>query len=327
MYRGGGALEKTAKCIKMLRILNTGRIYKVKELADLLETKERNVIDYKEELNSFGVDEGFIIVSKPGKYGGYQLNHTYPLPRFKLTPNEKKALTEGAGYLNKRNDFLYNKDFQSAMSKVLSAFEHESRESDPLIYNRFPLAMPSEELEARYKAIERCIEKNYEIIIDYSSLIDEQLHIVIQPYKLYSYNNAWYFVGYDVKKADFFYYKLNRIKRYTETTKKFKKKFYYAESDYLDSFGMKQNGEWYPIKLKISGFYANIVKEHNYGKNQTIEELPDGSVILSCEMQNKDRIISFVLSFGDNCDVIEPSLIKKEIEQIALKFINKKALD
>ena len=44
-------MEKTAKCIKMLRILNTGRIYKVKELADLLETKERNVIDYKEELN------------------------------------------------------------------------------------------------------------------------------------------------------------------------------------------------------------------------------------------------------------------------------------
>ena len=90
---------------------------------------------------------------------------------------------------------------------------------------------------------------------------------------------------------------------------------------------MKQNGEWYPIKLKISGFYAKIVKEHIYGKNQTIEELPDGSVILSCEMQNKDRIVSFVLSFGDNCDVIEPSLIKKEIEQIALKFINKKALD
>ena len=52
-------MEKTAKCIKMLRILNTGRIYKVKELSDLLETKERNVIDYKEELNFLGDEEGF----------------------------------------------------------------------------------------------------------------------------------------------------------------------------------------------------------------------------------------------------------------------------
>lgn len=306
-------MEKTAKCIKMLRILNTGRIYKVKELADLLETKERNVIDYKEELNFLGDEEGFHIVGIPGKFGGYQLNHTYPIPGFKFTSNEKKALTEGLGYLLKRNDFLYSKDYQSAMSKVLSAFEHESREAEPLIYNRFPLAMPSEELEARYKAIDRCIAKNYEIIVDYSSLIDEQLHVTIQPYKLYLYNNAWYFVGYDVKKTNFFYYKLNRIKRYTETTKKFKKKFYYAESDYLDSFGMKQNGEWYPIKLKISGFYANIVKEHIYGKNQTIEELPDGSVILLCEMQNKDRIEALTLSFGNKCEVLAPKWLKEEI--------------
>ena len=86
-------MEKTAKCIKMLRILNTGRIYKVKELADLLETKERNVIDYKEELNFLGDEEGFHIVGIPGKFGGYQLNHTYPIPGFKFTSNEKKALT------------------------------------------------------------------------------------------------------------------------------------------------------------------------------------------------------------------------------------------
>ena len=105
-------MDKTAKCIKMLRLLNTGRIYKVKELADLLETNERNVIAYKEELNSLGVDDGFIIVSKPGKYGGYQLNHTYPLPRFKLPPSEKKALTEGPGYIYKCKDLLYNKEIQ-----------------------------------------------------------------------------------------------------------------------------------------------------------------------------------------------------------------------
>ncbi len=306
-------MEKTAKCIKMLRILNTGRIYKVKELADLLETKERNVIDYKEELNFLGDEEGFHIVGIPGKFGGYQLNHTYPIPGFKFTSNEKKALTEGLGYLLKRNDFLYSKDYQSAMLKVLSAFEHESREADPLIYNRFPLAMPSEELEARYKAVERSIEKNYELKIEYTPLVGEPLTRVIQPYKLYSYNNAWYFIGYDTEDANFFYYKLNRIKKLTETTKKFKKKFYYSESDYLDSFGMKQNGEWYPIKLKISGFYATIVKEHVYGKNQTIEELPDGSVILSCEMQNKDRIESFALSLGNYCDIVEPDWLKKTV--------------
>lgn len=314
-------MEKTAKCIKMLRLLNTGRIYKVKELADLLETNERNVIAYKEELNSFGVDEGFIIVSKPGKYGGYQLNHTYPLPRFKLTSSEKKALTEGAGYLNKRNDFLYNKDFQSAMSKVLSAFEHESRESDPLIYNRFPLAMPSEELEARYKAIELCIVKHTKIQIDYLSLKNEVATRVFHPYKLFMYNNSWYAIGFDEKSNDIRYFKLNRIEKYTVLTQqKFRKLLYYKDSDYFDENGMKQNGEWYQIKLQLFDQYAMLVKERVYGKNQTVEALEDGSSILTCEMQNNENIKVFVLGFGEHCKVLEPEWLREDLEATIIKM-------
>lgn len=316
-------MSKAAMCIRMLQILNSGRVYKVSELANLLETNPRNVIEYKKELE----EAGYYIISIPGKYGGYQLDRTSVIPSLKFTEEEKKAIAEGAGYLEARNDFLLKKDFQTAMSKIYSSMQYNEPQVEPLVVSRFPLLMSSEELEARYKAVERCIKKNYEMIIDYTSLVDEQLQRRIQPYKLYSYNNAWYFIGYDVEKAGFFYYKLNRVKKYTETNKKFNRRFYYTESDYLDLFGMKQNGEWYPIKLKISGFYVTIVKEHIYGKNQTIEELPNGSVILSCEMQNKDRIVSFILSFGDNCDVIEPPLIKKEIEQIVLKIINKKAPD
>ena len=183
-------MEKTAKCIKMLRILNTGRIYKVKELADLLETKERNVIDYKEELNFLGDEEGFHIVGIPGKFGGYQLNHTYPIPGFKFTSNEKKALTEG-----------------------------------------------------------------------------------------------------------------------------FRKLLSYKDSDYFDENGMKQNGEWYQIKLQLFDQYAMLVKERVYGKNQTVEALDDGSSILTCEMQNKENIKVFVFGFGEHCKVLEPEWLKEEIKK------------
>lgn len=307
-------MEKTAKCIKMLRILNTGRVYKVKELADLLETKERNVIDYKEELNFLGDEEGFHIVGIPGKFGGYQLNHTYPIPGFKFTSNEKKALTEGLGYLLKRNDFLYSKDYQSAMSKVLSAFEHESREADPLIYNRFPLTMPSEELEARYKAIELCIVKHTKVQIDYLSLKNEVTIRVFHPYKLFMYNNSWYAIGFDEKSNEIRYFKLNRIEKYTVLTQqKFRKLLYYKDSDYFDENGMKQNGEWYPIKLQLFDQYAMLVKERIYGKNQTVETQPDGSSILSCEMQNKENIKVFVLGFGEHCKVLEPEWLREEI--------------
>lgn len=47
-------MGKAAMCIKMLQMLNSGRIYKVSELADLLETNPRNVIEYKKELEEAG---------------------------------------------------------------------------------------------------------------------------------------------------------------------------------------------------------------------------------------------------------------------------------
>ena len=76
---------------------------------------------------------------------------------------------------------------------------------------------------------------------------------------------------------------------------------------------MKNNGEWYPIKIKLTGKYAMLAKERIYGKNQIVTPLDDGATILSCEMQNKEDILSFVLGFGANCEVIEPEWIKEKI--------------
>ena len=100
-------MGKAAMCIKMLQILNSGRIYKVSELADLLETNPRNVIEYKKELD----EAGYYIISIPGKYGGYQIDKTTIIPSLKFTEEEKKAISDGAGYLEARNDFLLKKDF------------------------------------------------------------------------------------------------------------------------------------------------------------------------------------------------------------------------
>ena len=50
-------MGKAASCIRMLQILNTGRIYKVSELAELLETNPRNIIEYKKEKDFIKADE------------------------------------------------------------------------------------------------------------------------------------------------------------------------------------------------------------------------------------------------------------------------------
>ena len=84
---------------------------------------------------------------------------------------------------------------------------------------------------------------------------------------------------------------------------------YYKESDYLDEFGMKNNGEWYYVELKITGKSVTLIKERIYGRNQQIIDQPDGSIILKVEMQNKDDIDGFILKMKDDCEVLMINLL------------------
>ena len=131
------------------------------------------------------------------------------------------------------------------------------------------------------------------------------------------YNNAWFVLGLDGKSGEIRYFKLNRIQSIVETSERFRVPITYNEHDYLDEYGMKNNGEWYPIKLKLTGNFAMLVKERVYGKNQTVEAVDTNTTILSVEMQNKDDIVSFVLGFRDQCEVIEPEWLREETKKIS----------
>ena len=308
-------MGKAAMCIRMLQILNSGRIYKVSELANLLDTNPRNIIEYKRELE----EVGYYVISVPGKYGGYKLDKTEIIPSLKFTEEEKKAISEGSGYLNARNDFLLKNDYQTAMAKVYSSVKHNEQQAEPLVINRFPLAMQNDEIVARYNAIEKCVLRQYKIKIEYLSLKNEITTRVIHPYKLYMYNNTWYTIGFDEKSNDFRYFKLNRIKSFSILSgERFRRLLSYNESEYFDEFGMKENGEWFKIKLKLTGTYAMLAKERVYGKDQIVEEIDDNAIILTCKMQNEELILQFVLGFGLNCEVIEPVWLKEK-EKITIK--------
>ncbi len=312
-------MSKTSLCIQLLQILySRSRIVGIVELADLLETNPRNIPEYVCELK----DMGYEIKTVPGRYGGYLLLRQGLFPTIKLTDSERSGLMAGYEYLLSRNDFMEKTGYGKAMAKISAAIMSRDVQQNPMIANRFPLAMPEEELECRYLAINQCIANKMVMEIDYLSQKNEVSKRLLHPYKLFMYNNAWFVLGFDEKRQDIRYFKINRIQSFEVKQKKFRVSLAYNERDYLDEFGMKQNGEWYPIKLKLTGNYAMLVKERIYGKDQKVEVVDEKTTILSCKMQNKENIKVFVLGFGENCEVLEPKWLREVLKETTIR-INK----
>lgn len=315
-------MGKAAQCIEMLQYLNSGKVYSRTELAALLETNPRNIIEYRKELE----EAGYIIGNVLGRYGGYYLDKSVTVPAILLGKEEKEALSAAEGYFSAKTDFPHLKEFLSAMAKINSSVSYSGSVPDFKFYEHFPLAMPREELEARYDAIRQCTppagkSTGRVMEITYISLKGEVTVRKFHPYKLFMNNSAWFALGYDEKSADFRYFKLNRILQFRVTGESFRVRVTFNEHEYLDEFGMKKNGDWYAVKLKITGGYAVYVRDRVYGRNQTIEPMGEDAVVLSFEMQNKEDVLSFVLGFGTHCEVLEPAWLAEERKDVCRKIL------
>lgn len=300
-------MGKTARCIKIIQILSSRDLVNTKELADVLDTNPRNIKEYIKELEECG----YKIYSITGKYGGYKLDKSETIPSLKLTVKEKETLLEGSQFLRNTN-YMNQTAFDEAMSKVFSSIS--TSEITPVnIIERYPLKMEKNELQKRYIVLKDCVDNQLRCNILYSSGNDKQNEHVLEPYKLYAYNGNWFVLAYNESVSKFGYFKLNRILKIEATRSHFTRMKSFDEKDYLDEFGMIQNGDYYRIRVELTDLYQ-VVSERIYGKNQKIERIDDHKSVLDCMMQNKDMIKSFILGFGKKAKVIYPDWLKNDIK-------------
>ena len=320
-------MGKAALCIQMLQLLNTGKIWKVSELASRLGTNPRNILEYKKEIEECG----YFIINIPGRYGGYKLEDSALIPSLKFTEPEKEALLESYDYIVNKSDFMNKKEYEAAFSKILSSTSIEEKNLDLIAVDKYQLTMPEEDIKKRYDFIEEAINKKKIIVIEYNSLRSGLKTHVLHPYKLFLYNNSWFFLAWNPDAGDVWYFKLNRIEKYEMTEKRFIVHKYFNAQDYFDKFGLSKNGEYHHLKLEVTGTRAVLFKERLYGKNQTMTDLGDGKYLVELDMQNESQIVSFILSCKDEVKVIEPQWLIDEVigmyNKIILMYKEKKQLD
>lgn len=266
---------KVAQAIKMINYLASVKKATREELANVLETNVRNITEYRKELINAGYDIGY----QNGVGGGYYLDGDNILPNPRLKESEKKALLEASSYLNARYDFLNKEEFNLALGKVLNSCYVNKDIDSPMIIDRFPLVMKEDEIKYRYNIISDALASKRKIKISYMSSKNRVSEHILHPYKIYMYNLAWFVLAFNETIHDVGYFKLNRIEKIELLNDKYTISKTFNESNYLDQYGMKNNGEYISVSIKLKAPYAALVKERIYGKNQQIISVDDNTTI------------------------------------------------
>lgn len=81
------------------------------------------------------------------------------------------------------------------------------------------------------------------------------------------------------------------------------------------SFLCIMTGEPFDIAVKFSPASATYAAERQWSLDQTIEDLPDGSIILRTKAVNTYECLSWLLSFGDSAEILEPAWLRKHVAE------------
>lgn len=177
----------------MLRLLESGRVYKISELAEILECSERSIRLYKESLEQSGI----YIESIPGRYGGYFYQDVSKQICFNLHKTDLNNLENL--YLKLKN--INDKDINlSSLESVIDKLRCI------LIFNVNIKAQPKE-VEDIYNYLSELIVNDLNLHFIYKSK-----SMILKPHNIYVHSNNLYITGFNYSINQIRTYNINDIK-------------------------------------------------------------------------------------------------------------------
>lgn len=189
-------MSKLSNVLLMLQLLQNGRKYSVKELAEKIEVSERMIRKYKEELEISGI----YIDTIKGPYGGYVLNKDFNVPYLNFNDKDLNIIVKTSEVITDHN---IKKDLENIKSKIILNLNNKENN------RKLPFSNDSE-LNV-FNKINNAYKNNLKVKIAYYNLKHGKSIRVIYPLGLYLFQNEWWVSAYWEEQDDMRQFHLKRI--------------------------------------------------------------------------------------------------------------------
>ena len=312
-------MGKVNNALRMLAILRSRKKVSRNELAEELEVSAREITRYKEALEYAGVN----IINTLGRYGGYELKGNDYLLSLDLSKAEIKSLKAIEETLKYQGSHLFY-DMRNINDKIIASRKtiDESYLSTQ-IAKGISIKVSYEEERNKWLTINDAIINNRKISISYINAIGEKSERIVDPYELFTYYGANFFIGFCNFRNEFRQFKLVRIKEIKLLKENFNRRNFYID-DYI-KVGIGLIGEnTIDIILKIDYPYAQGFQEFRWLSNEKINDYKnEGYIIYKGSCKGIIEVTNWILGMGSNCTVISPNELVEKVKNEIRKILDR----
>lgn len=299
------------RLLSILLIISNKGTVTGQELADHFEVSLRTIYRDIDKISEAGIP----IASIGGKGGGFYIMESYDLDKLFLSKNELQALVPIMD--NLRFLFGKNKQFNDIVLKLENAYKNEESDYDKLSINISHFSMENELKEYLY-IINKAIEDSKLLKFNYINRNMEYIERITEPIKISFVGGHWYLTAYCRTRGGYRKFKLVRIKNVELGDSFIKRNISNEELErvFNDSYDNKS------IKVKLK--FTNKIGEQltEYFVKDIIKRTEDGNFIVEQSCPYEDGLFKFILSFGKECEVIEPGFLRKEVKKYLSELVS-----
>lgn len=296
---------KIDRLIGILAILLQKETATASELAEKFEVSRRTI---RRDIDTL-CQAGIPVMTRQGANGGISIMKDYRIDRTLLTNSEMKDILAGLRSL----DSVNGTNRYGQLMEKLSAGSSDFMTGDQSVLIDLS-AWYSESLAPKIEHIRRAIDSRTYLEFHYYSPNGEG-HRVIEPYYLIFRWSSWYVWGWCTQKKDYRLFKLNRMEALvSDNGRKFEKR----SAPYPDL----TNERIFPGGLRVRAVFDEECKWRlieEFGKD-CFEKLPDGRLLFSADYTHRENLVSWLLTFGEKAELLEPSFLREELRNTIQKM-------
>lgn len=292
---------KIDRLIGILSILLQKEMTTAPELAEHFEVSRRTINRDVEALCKAGIP----IYTTQGAGGGISIMSGYRMDRTLLTSRDMQMILAGLRSLDSVSGSGY---YGQLMEKIQAGSSELISGKDSILIDLSSWYKAS--LAPKIATIQDAIEKRHLLKFHYYAPSGEGER-TIEPYYVVFKWSSWYVYGWCLNRKDFRLFKLNRMDRVSETDQKFT-----GRSVPLPDLSAEKV---IPGGISVKVLFTPDVKwrlVEEFGPG-CFTEADDSRLLFATDYTNEDNLITWLLTFGDKAEVLEPKEVRKKIRDVA----------